>query len=72
MVREVLSTLELPYVLHNVARGSPKRAAFVELAGKMQVPLLLDRTHGVKMLESRAIMHHLEERYGARPEDARA
>ncbi len=30
-------------------------------------PLLLDRAHGVKMLESRAIVRHLEERYGAHP-----
>jgi len=32
----------------------------------MQVPLLVDRTHGVKMLESRAIVRYLEDRYGAR------
>ena len=67
IVREVLSTLELPYRLHNVARDSPKRPSYLELAGKMQVPLLVDRTHGVKMLESRAIVRHLEERYGAHP-----
>jgi len=78
IVREVLSTLELPYVLHNVARESPKRASFIELAGKMQVPLLLDRTHSVKMFETRDIVRHLEERYGvhggptAKPDQASA
>jgi len=66
IVREVLSTLELPYRLHNVARESPRRPSYIELAGKMQVPLLVDRTHGVKMLESRAIVRYLEDRYGAR------
>jgi glutathione S-transferase len=65
IVREVLSVLELPYRLHNVARESPKRAAFIELAGKMQVPLLVDRAHDVKLFESRAIVRYLEERYGA-------
>jgi glutathione S-transferase len=29
IVREELSSLELPYLLHNVAKGSPKREAFV-------------------------------------------
>jgi glutathione S-transferase len=64
IVREVLCVLELPYRLHNVARESPKRAAFVEMAGKMQVPLLVDRAHDVKLFESRAIVRYLELRYG--------
>ncbi|MDP9151267.1 MAG: glutathione S-transferase N-terminal domain-containing protein [Myxococcota bacterium] len=63
LVREVLSQLELPYVLHNVARGSPKRAAFIERAGKMQVPYLVDQVHGIAMFESRAIVKYLEDRY---------
>ncbi len=63
IVREMLSQLELPYVLHNVARGSPKRAAFIERAGKMQVPYLVDEVHGVAMFESRAIVTYLEDRY---------
>jgi len=39
-----LCELELPYVLHNVAKGSPKREAFVARAGKMQVPCCGMRT----------------------------
>ena len=42
IVREKLCTLELPYRVHNVGKGSPSRAAFVERSGKMQVPYLLD------------------------------
>jgi glutathione S-transferase len=72
MVREVLCVLELPYVLHNVARDSPKRPAFIELAGKMQVPLLVDRAHDVKLFESDAIVRHLEQRYGAGSEQRAA
>jgi glutathione S-transferase len=34
IVRECLSSLELPYRLHNVAKGSPKRAAFAERSGR--------------------------------------
>ncbi len=63
IVREVLCQLELPYLLHNLARGSPKRAAFAERVGKMQVPYLVDEVHGVAMFESREIVKYLEGRY---------
>lgn len=66
-VRETLSKLEIPYVLRNIARGSPKRPAFVERTGRMQVPYLVDRTHGIEMFESRAIVTYLEDHYSARP-----
>jgi glutathione S-transferase len=69
LVREALSRLEIPYVLHNVARGSAKREAFVALAGKMQVPFLVDPAmgdwQGKGMFESKAIIAYLEARYGA-------
>jgi glutathione S-transferase len=42
LVREALCELELPYVLHNVAKGSPKREAFVARSGRMMVPYLVD------------------------------
>ena len=32
LVREALTSLEIPYVLHNVAKGSPGREAFIELS----------------------------------------
>jgi glutathione S-transferase len=66
IVREKLTALELPYLLHNVARGSPRRASFIERSGKMQVPYLLDPNTGAEMFESAEIVAYLEERYSAR------
>jgi glutathione S-transferase len=66
IVREKLTTLELPYLLHNVAAGSPRRAAFARRSGKMQVPYLVDPNTGVEMFESAEIVAYLEERYSAR------
>ena len=66
VVRETLSRLEIPYVLHNLARGSTKRDAFVAKTGKMQVPYLVDPSrHEAGMFESKDIVAHLESRYGA-------
>jgi glutathione S-transferase len=69
IVREALSCLELPYTLHNVARESPSREAFVERSGKMQVPYLVDPNGGVEMFESAEIVAYLESSYA---EDAPA
>ena len=52
IVRETLCTLEIPYRLHNVGRGSPSRDAFVARSGKMQVPYLEDPNTDVAMFES--------------------
>jgi glutathione S-transferase len=68
IVREVLTELELPYVLHNVAKGSPSRAAFVERSKKMMVPYLADPNTGREMHESAEIVKHLEQTYGRREE----
>jgi glutathione S-transferase len=65
LVREVLCELELPYVLHNVAKGSPKRAAFVALSGRMMVPYLVDLNTGAAMFESGDIVSYLRATYGA-------
>lgn len=62
-VRARLCELELPYILHNLAKGSPRRAAFVERTGKMQVPYLHDPNTDTAMFESLAIERYLEERY---------
>jgi glutathione S-transferase len=64
-VRETLTNLELPYLLHNVAKGSSKRDAFVALAGKMMVPHLVDPNTGIAMFESADITAYLERTYGA-------
>ena len=63
LVRERLCELELPYRLHNVAKGSPSRAAFVARSGKMQVPYLVDPNTGVALFESADIVEYLMETY---------
>jgi len=65
IAREKLCTLELPYRLHNVAKGSPSRAAFLERSGKMQVPYLHDPNTGVALFESDEIVAYLERTYRA-------
>ncbi|MFQ5417221.1 MAG: glutathione S-transferase N-terminal domain-containing protein [Myxococcota bacterium] len=63
IVRESLSSLELPYRLHNVAKGGAQRDELVERAGKMMVPYLADPNTGVGMYESAGIVRYLEETY---------
>lgn len=65
IVRETLCTLELPYLLHNVAKGSPRREAFVARTGKMMVPYLVDPNTSVEMFESADIVAYLEQTYAA-------
>jgi glutathione S-transferase len=64
-VREVLSELEIAYVLHNLAKGSPKRDAFRARTGKVQVPYLEDPNTGTQMFESRDIVRYLRTTYGS-------
>ena len=52
LVRGTLVELELPHVAHSVARGSPKREAFLREHGTFQVPYIEDPNTGVKMFES--------------------
>jgi glutathione S-transferase len=66
IAREALCTLELPYLLHNVAQGSAKREAFVARSGKMMVPYLADPNTGVEMFESADIVQYLERTYALR------
>jgi glutathione S-transferase len=66
IVRETLCSLEIRYLLHNVAKGSPRREAFVRRSGRMQVPYLVDPNTGVAMFESADIVTYLEETYAAR------
>lgn len=60
LVRERLCELEIPYVLHNVAKGSPKRNAFIARSGKMMVPYLADPNTGREMFESAEILAYLD------------
>lgn len=63
LVRETLCSLEIPYLLRNVAKGSPSREAFVERSGKMMVPWLKDPNTGVEMFESGDIVNYLMDQY---------
>lgn len=65
-VREVLSELEIPYVLQSVAKGSSNRETLRERAGRVQVPYLEDPNTGVALFESQDIVNYLEEAYGGR------
>jgi glutathione S-transferase len=63
LVRERLCELEIPYLLHNVAKGSRKRAAFAERSGKQMVPWLFDPNTGREMFESADICAYLDATY---------
>ncbi len=62
-VKELLCELEIPYLLHNVGKGSPSREAFVRRSGKMMVPYLVDPNTGREMFESGDIVAYLYETY---------
>ena len=65
LVRETLCRLELPYLLHNVAKGSPRRPDFIARSGRMMVPYLADPNTGAAMFESSDIIAYLDKTYGA-------
>jgi glutathione S-transferase len=65
IAREALCSLELPYVLHNVGKGSPSRETFVKRSGKMMVPYLADPNTGKEMFESADIARYLMKTYAA-------
>lgn len=64
IAREALCELEIPYLLHNVGKGSPRRDAFIARSGKMMVPYLADPNTGTEMFESEEIVEYLYETYG--------
>ena len=66
IVRDVLCSLEIPYIVRNVAKGSSKRAEFTRRTGKMRVPFLVDPNTGTEMFESADIVAYLEQTYGAK------
>lgn len=63
IVREVLVELELPHLLVNCARGSPKRQILYEKVGHFQVPFLEDPNTGIEMFESAEIIEYLRATY---------
>ncbi|EKX42077.1 hypothetical protein GUITHDRAFT_74279 [Guillardia theta CCMP2712] len=64
IVRERLCELQIPYQLFTVARGSRKREELKEIAGKVQVPYLVDPNTGKSMFESSSILDYLNDTYG--------
>lgn len=66
IVREELSVLEIPYRLHNVAKASPSRQAFIARSGRMMVPFLHDPNTDVDMFESSDIVDYLRRTYATR------
>jgi glutathione S-transferase len=63
-VREVLCELDLDYLEHPVAHGSPRRADLLRRGGKMQVPYLADPNTGAALYESGDIIGYLNATYG--------
>jgi glutathione S-transferase len=63
-VREVLSELDLQYIVRNVPKGSPKRTELKDRGGKVQVPYLIDPNTDTEIYESDDIVAHLEKQYG--------
>ncbi|MED6206728.1 hypothetical protein PIB30_029584 [Stylosanthes scabra] len=63
LVREVIVELELPHLLINCARGSPKRQILYEKTGHFQAPFLEDPNTGVEMFESAEIIEYIKATY---------
>jgi anaphase-promoting complex subunit 7 len=63
LVREVLTELDLPHQIQSVGKGSPRRAALVQLAGKSTAPYLVDPNTGRAMGESADIVEYLYRTY---------
>jgi glutathione S-transferase len=63
LVREKLCELEIPYVLHNAARGSDRRAQPAGGRAEAELPRLFDPNGKWLLMGTRAIQGHLEQRY---------
>ncbi len=63
-VREVFCELDLDYLAHPVAHGSPRRQQLLKLGGKVQVPYLIDPNSGTRRYESDDIIAYLNDTYG--------
>ena len=63
-VREALLELDLDYLVHPVAHGSPRRERLRRLGGKVQAPYLVDPNTGTGLYESDDIVAYLNRTYG--------
>ena len=59
LVREQLDAHGLSYVSRNLARESPRRAAFLERFGKLQFPCLYDPNVDRTLFETASILEHV-------------
>jgi glutathione S-transferase len=62
-VRESLTELAVPHVVHYCPRGSAKRDELLERTGRFQVPYMEDPNTGIKMFESASMVEYLEQTY---------
>jgi glutathione S-transferase len=65
IVRERLGQLGIAHVSHNLARHSPKRAAFKARFGREQFPYLFDPNTQLGMFESESILRYLTDTYAS-------
>jgi glutaredoxin len=64
-VRRRLTDLSLDFIAHNIPRGNAiKHEQLVQVGGKDETPLLVDRRRGVKLYDSAAIISYLDAEYG--------
>ena len=63
IVREALCTMEIPYRLRNVAKGSAQRGELERRAGRVMVPYLVDLNTGRSLFESADIVAYLLKTY---------
>lgn len=64
-VREALTALDLDALIYPIPKkGNRFREQLVKVAGKAQVPFLIDPNTGSKLHESEAIVKHLYQEYG--------
>lgn len=64
-VERVLKELDVPYERHEVPPDHGDRSRVRELTGRTQVPVIVDRDHGIEgMNESDDIVDHLRRTYG--------
>ncbi len=72
LVRERLAALALPHLSRNLARTSPRRAAFAQRFGRTQFPRLYDPNTSAALFESDAILSYLDRTYAMAVQETEA
>ncbi|PIA40961.1 hypothetical protein AQUCO_02300022v1 [Aquilegia coerulea] len=63
IVREALCELELPYILHNVGKGSIRSNLLLQISGSKEVPYLVDPNTDTKLGDYEKILSYLFQTY---------